>query len=216
MELNANKSVYMKITKKFSSLSFPYALGSEPLTEVREYKYLGVITNSLNWNTHITNVCDSTFRKHCLLCNKLKQAPAETKYLAYTSLIRPELEYACIVWDPYTKTNIDALERIQFKAIRFIFSKYCMTDSLTALIKQHGIQTLERRRKIRQLKFLFLLKNNLFSLTPELYVTPMVARRTRNRHADSLTPYNSRTNVFKYSFFYLAPLRIETIYLSRY
>lgn len=105
------------------------------------------------------------------------------------------------MWDPYTKTNIGALERVQRKAIRFIFSKYRMTDSPTAIMRQHGIQTLEIRRKIQRLKFLFLLKNNLLALTPEPYVTPMAARRTRHRHADSLTPYNARTNIFKYSFF---------------
>lgn len=202
MQLNADKTVYMKITKKLNNLSFPYALGTEPLTEVSEYKYLGVtLTNSLNWNTHITNVCDTAFRKLCLLRHKLKHVPAETKLLAYTSLIRPKLEYACVVWDPYTKTNIDALERIQRKAVRFIFSKYRTTDSPTALMKQHGIPTLELRRKIQRLKFMFLLKNNLLALTPDPYITLLTARRTRHRHDDSLTPYSTRTNVFKYSFF---------------
>lgn len=140
MVLNAQKTVFMKITRKSHCLSFPYSLASIPLVEVTNYKYLGVtITNTLKWNSHISNICASSFRKLCLLRHKLKQAPAEAKQLAYLSLIRPKLEYAAIVWDPHTKQNIDALERIQRKAIRFIYSKYRKTDSPTLLMCEHGI-----------------------------------------------------------------------------
>lgn len=183
-------------------MSFVYNLGSEPLTKVSQYKYLGItITSDLSWNSHISNVCNSAFRKLCLLRHKLKHAPSATRLLAYTSLIRPKLEYACIVWDPYKKININALEMIQRKAVRFIFCKYRPTDSPTSLMNQHNIQTLQLRRKIQRLKFLFLLKNNCLSLHPQAYVQPLTARRTRHRHADSLTPYNTRTNLFKFSFF---------------
>lgn len=183
-------------------MSFAYNLGSTPLTKVNQYKYLGImITSDLSWNNHISNICNSSFKKLCILRHKLKHTPHYTKMLAYTSLIRPKLEYASIVWDPYTKTNINALEMIQRRAVRFIFSKYRITDSPTSLMKQHNIQTLQLRRKIHRLKFLYQLKNNSFSLNPHAYVTPLAARRTRHRHEFSLTPYKTRTNLFKYSFF---------------
>lgn len=192
----------MKITRKINKLSFTYSLASKPLTEVNEYKYLGVtITSNLSWNSHISHLCDSAFKKLCYLRHKLKHAPSETRLIAYTSLVRPKLEYAAIVWDPYTKTNIDALEMIQRKAVRFIFSKYRSSDSPTQLMAEHNIQSLQLRRKIHRLKFLFLLSNNKLSLSPEPYITPLTARRTRHRHAASLTPYNGRTNVFMSSFF---------------
>lgn len=202
MQLNIDKTVFMKITKKINKLSFTYNLASMPLTEVDEYKYLGVIiTNNLSWNSHISHLCDSAFKKLCYLRHKLKHAPPETRLTAYTSLVRPKLEYAAIVWDPYTKTNIDALERIQRKAVRFIFSKYRTSDSPSDLMAQHNIQSLQLRRKIHRLKFLFLLYNNKLSLSPEPYIKPLTARRTRHRHSATLTPYNTRTNIFKYSFF---------------
>lgn len=151
----------MKITKKINKLSFTYNLASMPLTEVDEYKYLGLtITNNLSWNSHISHLCESAFKKLCHLRQKLKHAPAETRLIAYTSLVRPKLEYAAIIWDRYTKTNIDALERIQRKAIRFIFSKYHPSDSPSDLMTVHNIQPLQLRRKIHRLKFLFLLYNN--------------------------------------------------------
>lgn len=202
MNLNADKSVFMKITNKKNSLSFPYNLLGQPLNEVTEYKYLGLtITNTLGWNKHISDICASSFRKLSLLRHKLKHAPASVRMLAYTSIVRPKLEYACIIWDPYTKTNIHALEMIQHKAVRFVYSKYRSSDSPTQLMRDHNIPTLELRRKIQRLKFLYLLKNNKLSMRPEQYTQPLTARRTRHRHADSLTPFNARTNIFKFSFF---------------
>lgn len=202
MNLNSDKSVFMKITNKKNSLTFPYSLPGQPLKEVTEYQYLGVtITHNLSWNKHISNICTSSFRKLGLLRHKLRHAPPSLKLLAYTSIIRPKLEYACIVWDPYTKTNIQALESIQRKAVRFIYSKYRSSDSPTQLMTQHNIPTLKLRRKIQRLKFLYLLKNNKLSMSPEHYIQPLTARRTRHRHAESLTPFNARTNVFKFSFF---------------
>ena len=38
--------------------------------------------------------------------------------ICYISLVRPHLEYACQVWDPYTQRNIDQLEKVQKYAIR--------------------------------------------------------------------------------------------------
>lgn len=202
MELNADKTVFMRITNKRNSHFFSYNLPTRHLSEVKEYKYLGVtLTNNLSWNKHIETVCSSSFRNLCFLRHKLKLAPPNVKQLAYYTMIRPKLEYACTVWDPHTKTNINALERIQRKAVRFIFSKYRTTDSPSALLLQHNIQSLETRRRILRLRFLFLLKTNKLSMAPDLYLQPITSRSTRNRHTESLKPYFARTNIFKFSFF---------------
>lgn len=104
------------------------------------------------------------------------------------------------MWDPFTKTTIHALEMIQRKAVRFIFSKFRTTDSPTTSMNVKGIQTLETRIKLLRLKFLFLLKNKLSrSLDP--YLKPLVTRLTRHSHAQSLTPYRARSNLYKYSYF---------------
>jgi len=41
------------------------------------------------------------------------------KNLAITSLVRPNLEYGFAYWDPCTKGQINALDRIQKKAAYF-------------------------------------------------------------------------------------------------
>lgn len=87
-----------------------------------------------------------SFLKLCFLRHKLKQAPPITRLAAYYSFICSELKHACIVWDPYSQCNIDALEKVQRKAPRFIFSKNRSTDSQTSLTLGNNIQTLQFRR----------------------------------------------------------------------
>lgn len=181
MTLNTDKSVLLRMTHKKSPLLYTYKLGPSPLREVTSYKYLGVtLNNSLSWNDHITNTCASAFRKLCLLRHKLKKAPPNVKMLCYISLIRPKLEYACIVWDPYTKTNINSLERIQRKAVRFIFNKFSRCDSPTELMKINNLEPLELRRKNRDLNSLNYFTLTIYPLThlniyrsyrPELHAT---------------------------------------------
>ena len=38
----------------------------------------------------------------------------------YKSLVRPILEYGCVIWSPYTKQDTDVLETIQRRATKMI------------------------------------------------------------------------------------------------
>lgn len=202
MMLNFEKSVFLRISNKKNPLQFLYSASNQPLQEVSQYKYLGLtITNKLSWNAHIADVSSSAFRKLCLLRHKLRDAPSQVKLLAYNTLIRPKLEYACIVWDPHTKSNIYSLEKIQRRAVRFIYSKFGRGVSVTKLMQDNEIQTLQSRRQLLRLKFLHSLVNNKLALHPSAYVTPLSTRQTRHSHVLSLTPYFARTNLFKFSFF---------------
>lgn len=196
-----DKSVF-KLKKKKKPLLFQYSVSNHPLIEVNEYKYLGItLTNTLSWNTHIANVASSAFRKLCLLRHKLREAPPQVKLLAYNTLIRPKMEYACVVWDPHTKKNINSLEKIQRRAVRFIYSVYGRNVSVTKTMQNHGIVTLESRRKFLRLKFLYSLTNRRLGLDPSHFVTPLSTRRTCHSRALSLMPFFARTDLFKFSFF---------------
>jgi 5-methylcytosine-specific restriction endonuclease McrA len=74
----------------------------------------------------------------------LKKGNNNTRSLAYTSLVRPILEYGAACWDPYREGQINALDRVQKKATKFANHT---NDSLW--------ETLAHRRKVARICSLF-------------------------------------------------------------
>ena len=86
---------------------------------------------------------------------RLHSCPEEIKSRAYISLVRPTLEYASAVWDPYRQYQIQWLENVQRRAARFVTRTYgsdqgCVTRALNHL----QWQSLQYRRKVARLTLL--------------------------------------------------------------
>ena len=108
MLLNSSKSVQMRVTRKRSPLGSNYCIQNSPLQLVHEFKYLGVIISSnLSRNSHISWTAPKASAKLWSLKRRLKHCTPATKLAIYTTVMRPDLEYADVVWDPATKLNID-------------------------------------------------------------------------------------------------------------
>lgn len=87
------------------------------------------------------------------LRRNFRQAPPKVKEALYLSIVRPILEYGCSVWDPSTKANIDALERIQARAARFVTGDYDFTKRSADICKKLGWPLLTVRCKYLRLAF---------------------------------------------------------------
>ena len=53
----------------------------------------------------------------------------------YTTLVRPIIEYACIIWEPVTQKNIRELEMVQRRAAHFVTGDYRTTSSVTQMLE---------------------------------------------------------------------------------
>jgi len=78
------------------------------------YLYLGVtISSDLRWHGHVHNISVKATRVLNFVRRNTYHCTPEVKVLAYTSLIRPHLEYASAAWDHYTARDSHHLDKLQ-------------------------------------------------------------------------------------------------------
>lgn len=144
-------------------------------------------------------------RKANVVLNVIKRnlwdCPREVKEVAYKSLVRPKLEYASTVWDPYYKKDIIAVERVQRSAARLCLGNYERMASLSAMIKELDWDTLASRRKVSRLSMLYKLSRGILNLKTENVLIPSQETRTRNSSKFKYRVPRATKDVFKYSFY---------------
>ena len=161
-------------------------------------KYLGIhIHSTLNWNTHINKTAQRANTTSAFLHRNIRTCPRKTKHLAYTTLVRPILEYASIIWDPHTASNINKLETVQRRSARHIMHNYSRHASVTTMLQHLDLPTLQQRRQHSKIIMLYRITftHKLASIPTATYIAPT----TRNTQ-HYILPY-ARTHVFKTSFF---------------
>jgi hypothetical protein len=84
-------------------------------------KYLGcTISADIKWNDHIRNICNKANKTIGFLKRNLNINNSKIKETSYKSLVRPTVEYASSVWDPYHQNNKHRLEMVQRRAARYV------------------------------------------------------------------------------------------------
>ena len=63
-------------------------------------------------------------------------------------MVRPQLEYAAIVWDPIYNNDIHKLENIQRRAARSVLKYYYRYSSVTSMLQYLSWPDLQTRHKI--------------------------------------------------------------------
>ena len=122
MEFNAKKCRVLRVAGIRSIDGRDYYLGGIKLDLVDVEKDLGVlVSHNLSWNNHddlISSKAQKMLNVLYRTCRDINDI--STKKLLYIALVRSRLEYASVVWSPYTKRNINNLEQGQRRATRFL------------------------------------------------------------------------------------------------
>ena len=117
------------------------------LEAVDSAKLLGVtLTTDLLFNRHIDNIRKNARGTLHFLKWNLRISSTEVKTQAYQSYVRPRLEYAASVWDPFIKTNKDKLEMVQRYSARWTLGRYHNRSSVSDMLNHLGWRSLVMRR----------------------------------------------------------------------
>jgi myo-inositol-hexaphosphate 3-phosphohydrolase len=128
MAFHPDKCNVLSITRNKTPIKYSYTLHGHQLEHADKVKYLGVtIQSDLKWDSHINSITTKANRKRGFLRRNINISSTTVKEQAYKSLVRPSLEYACSVWDPYTKGKKPQLEQVQRMAARLLTASIHVT-----------------------------------------------------------------------------------------
>ena len=126
-------------------MKFNYCLHDHVLESVDKEKYLeGTLSEDLKWESHINNICGKASKTLDFLRRNLNIGSTSVKEQSCTSLVRPSLEYACSVWDPHLKSDINKIEMVQRRAARYVTNRQRNTSSVGDMLQHLKWHSLER------------------------------------------------------------------------
>ena len=79
-----------------------------------------IIDNKLSFDMHITEKVYKANSAVGAIRRSLEYLDKDTFKKLYTALVRPHLEYANAVWNPYKKKDITTLENVQRRATKMV------------------------------------------------------------------------------------------------
>jgi hypothetical protein len=106
-KINPGKSKTLSFTSTRVKNLLNYCFGDQRIPEANSCQYLGIILrNDLNWTDQVNYTVRKAWKAHNFIVRVLIKESSNTKNLAYTSLVRPFLEYGASCWYPYKECPI--------------------------------------------------------------------------------------------------------------
>jgi ribonuclease P/MRP protein subunit RPP40 len=201
MLFHPDKCNVMTISKKRTNIIHDYILHGQTLQRVTSAKYLGcTIRSDLDWSDHIQNITTKSNKTLGFLRRNLNISSTKIKQQAYKSLVRPMVEYASTVWDPYESNQIQKIEMVQRRGARFVKNSYRNRSSVGAMLENLDWKPLETRRKEARLLMMYKIHHQLVAVEKQDRLLPPT-RLSRNMHTHSYQIPSTNATYRKDSFF---------------
>ena len=148
----------------------------------------------------INSITNKASRVLNFLKRNLSSCSVKVKESAYITIVRPILEYASIIWDPYQQVHINSLEILQRRSARWVCNDYSTYSSVTAMIEQLGWVTLRERRKVARLSFFHdvVYGSSVVDIPQHFLKT---TRHTRHQHPLHFIHPSANTTAYQNSYF---------------
>ena len=186
LQFNENKCKYMILSRK--------------RTSVISHAILLNISSDLSWSLHIETICRKSKKLVGMFHRRFfSTMDADTSKQLYVTYIRPHLEYACQVWDPHLKKDIQTIESVQKFALRACTKLW--TASYQDLLSSSNLPELAVRRKCMKLCTMYKLVHGLSEFPNPPFAFRESHHDLRMLNGLSVTGFKTRTNIFTHSFF---------------
>ena len=116
------------------------------------------------------------------------------------TLVRSKLEYCAAIWDPHYKKDINRLEQVQRRSVRYIFNNFEYTSSVSSMLKELGWLNLADRRRHLRLALFYKIVNELIAV-PHDDILSASDPRTRSHNNTTFRTLSSKTDSYRYSFY---------------
>jgi hypothetical protein len=184
LTINISKCCVLTISPANHSRSSAYNINGVAVPQRNDYVDLGVtISGNLSFDTHINNIVSKARLRVSTLFRGFVTRNLYVMRRAFTTYVRPILEYNSVVWNPSLIHQIETLENVQ----RQFSKRIPQLSALTYLerLALLDLEPLEMRRLKLDLIYYFKILNRLTAFNPNdvfLIYTPSVSSRSN-------TPY---------------------------
>ena len=142
MTFHPGKCTVIRIsTNRRQIINTSYQLHENTLEVVDSSKYLGVtISEDLTWRKYIEDTATKANKTLGFVRRNLSECTSQVKSVAYTTMVRPRLEYSSTVWDPHLTSDVHTLGQVQRRAARFVHRNYaqrtprCVTNMVQSKV----------------------------------------------------------------------------------
>ena len=194
MKFHPNKCIVLQISLKRSNLfssalpfaSFFYTLGNCILDFSPSEKDLGVnVTKTLNWTVQCNrlytkaNQMFGLIRRTAHFVNNHRQRRA-----LYLAIVRSQFEHCSVIWRPHQKTNMDKLESLQKRCIKWILDEQFL--HYFQKCKFLDILPMQFRFNLNDLVLFHKIFYELSTIKFPFYLKPFTGSSLRSCHLDAL------------------------------
>jgi len=177
--------------------AFTYHLSGVSLISCDYVRDLGItVSNDLKYHRHFANIISAAAKKLFLLSKCFhSKCPAVLK-LAHTAFIRPSLEYGSVIWNPWSASEVNCLEKTQRKLLSRAFGS---DTSYEQQLRAINLPSLKARRDYLDLAMYRVILTSSSRIDP----SSLFVRNTReSRHMNklSLVMPLCHTSAYRHSF----------------
>ena len=201
--INIDKTKFMVITRKLNSENIVLKINNKEIENVESIKYLGIqIDCKLNFNKHTEYTIKKISKQIGFVKRTCKYLNKKYKILVYKSIIEPHFIYCPTIFFIMKDSQINKLQILQNKMMRFILRKPYDTH-VQDMLDQLNWLSIKQQIFFHAMKFIYKIINGLL---PD-YLKNLITynwethnRYTRNRNNFKLPLY--RTEAEKNNLFY--------------